>query len=282
MPHARLFLAACLGAVIALRPSVAEAEESSEHPALPYNLRLELPLLVGGYVTWSTLQALNFQLAPKRCRWCDEDLNAVDEKARTWLRWSKHRTLALTLSDLGANTVAPAVTVGLSAILAANDERFASVPVDLVVTGEAVVLSGVVTQIVKYSVGRMRPDARALPAAERPNTGHGNDAYVSFWSGHTSYAFSLASAAGTVAWLRRYPGYPWVWVAGFSVATATAYFRVASDKHYLTDVLSAGATASLIGFATPFFFHHPLRFGVSITPSVYPVAGGAVLALDLF
>jgi membrane-associated phospholipid phosphatase len=152
----------------------------------------------------------------------------------------------------------------------------------LVVTGEAVVLAGVVTQIVKYTAGRMRPDAHALPAEQRPSTGVGNDAYVSFWSGHTSYAFSLASAAGTVAWLRHYRGYAWVWVAGFSVATATAYFRIASDKHYLTDALSAGAASSAIGFAVPFFLHHPLRVGVAVSPAVYPLPGGGILALNLF
>lgn len=260
----------------------AAADEGVQAPELTYDLRVDLPLVIGGYVTWSTLQALNHQLAARECRWCDDRLNPVDRSVRSALRWSSRRDLALTASDIAGNTLAPAATIGVSAILAANDRRFAAVPVDIIVTAEAVELAGITTQIVKYSVGRMRPDTRALPVGQRPHTGQGNDAYVSFWSGHTSYTFSLATAAGTVAWLRGYSGYAWVWIGGLSVATATSYLRLAADKHYLTDVLASAATASAIGFAVPFFFHHPIRAPIAITPSFYAVRGGAVVTLELF
>ena len=275
----------CLAFATLLVARVAAADpvaRDSLHGELSYNLRVDLPLLVGGYVSWNALQALNKQLAARDCRWCDRHLNGVDSSARSALRWSKKRDTALLLSDLGANAFAPAATIGVNAILAANDRRFASVPVDFVVTEEAVELAGIVTQIVKYSVGRTRPATRALPADERPRGKAAYDDYVSFWSGHTSYAFSLASAAGTVAWLRDYRGYVWVWIGGMSVAATTAYFRIAADQHYLTDVLSGAAAASAIGFAVPFFFHHPIRLGIPVTPSVLAVPGGAVLALNLF
>jgi len=259
-----------------------ERASAPAHPELSYDLRVDLPIVVGGYVTWSTLQSLNRQLAASDCHWCDEHVNGVDRRVRSALRWSSKRDLAMLLSDIGADTLTPAATVGLSAILAGFDGRFGSVPVDLIVTAEAVEAAGILTQVVKYSVGRLRPDAHDLPPEQRPHDRKGNDAYVSFWSGHTSYAFSLASAAGTVAWMRRYPGYEWIWVGGLSIATTTAYLRIAGDKHYFTDVLSAAVSGAAIGFCVPYFFHRPNRRQLSLRPSIRPLTGGAMILLDVF
>lgn len=248
-------------------------------PELNYDLRIDLPYVVVAYASWNTLQSLNGVLAARRCRWCSD--NAVDRGVRDALRWSPSaQKTASTLSDIGANALTPALTVGLSAILAENDDRFAAVPVDIVLTAEAVSTAGVVAQIVKYSVGRIRPDAHALPPNERPYDGNGQDAYVSFYSGHTSYAFSLAASAGTIASLRHYRGAGWVWAAGMSAATLTGYLRIAADKHYLTDVLSAAVVSSAIGVSVPYFFHRPVRFLVPIRPSIAPVQGGALLTVD--
>ena len=246
-------------------------------PELNYDLRFDLPYVVVAYASWNTLQSLNTVLGARRCRWCSD--NAIDRSARNALIWPQSsRSTALTLSDITANTLTPAVTVGLSAILAANDDRFSAVPVDIVLTAEAAATAGVVAQVMKYSVGRMRPDANALP--ERPYNGKGNDAYVSFYSGHTSYAFSLAAAAGTIASMRHYRGAAWVWAAGMTAASITGYLRIAADKHYLTDVLSSAAVSSAIGVAVPYFFHKPVRFLVPIKPSIAPLQGGALLTVD--
>jgi membrane-associated phospholipid phosphatase len=122
----------------------------------------------------------------------------------------------------------------------------------------------------------MRPDARA----SQRRSGADTDAYVSFYSGHSSYAFSLAVAAGTVASLRQYPGAGWVWASGLIVASATGYFRIAADKHYLSDVLVAGAGASLVGFAIPYFLHHP-RHDLRLRPGVVTRDRGALVTLDV-
>jgi membrane-associated phospholipid phosphatase len=250
-------------------------------PQLTYDLRIDVPLVVLGYVTWSTLQALDNKLDPSRCHWCDDELNALDRETRNALMWpEEHQETALVLSDISANALAPAATVGVSATIAAYDDRFAEVPIDIVVTGEAVALAGIVTQIVKFSTGRMRPETRALPPEERPS-GEPNDAYVSFYSGHTSYAFSLATSAGTIASMRRYRGAEWVWVSGLTVAAATGYFRIASDKHYLTDVLAGGAAASAIGFLVPFVFHRPRQYLVPLRPGMTPLEDGALFTVDV-
>jgi membrane-associated phospholipid phosphatase len=246
-------------------------------PSLSYDLRRDLPLVVASYAVWSTLRALHPVLASNHCRWCDDDLNAVDEGTRNALRWpARNYVTAKVLSDVGADGLAPAATVGVSAILAAYDDRFGDVPIDILVTAQAVSLAGVVTELVKLSTGRMRPDAHAL----QRRSGAGTDAYISFYSGHTSYAFSLAVAAGTIASLRQYRGAGWVWVSGLIVASATGYFRIAADKHYLSDVLLAGAGASLVGFTVPYFLHHPTR-DLRLRPGVVARDQGALVTLDV-
>jgi membrane-associated phospholipid phosphatase len=237
-------------------------------------------LVVASYAAWATLQAVRPALAADQCRWCDDDLNTADENTRSALRWSKrHYTAARVLSDVSADGLAPAATVGVSAILAAYNDRFGEVPIDLLITAQAVSLAGVVTEVVKISSGRMRPDTRALPQAQRPD-GDGTDAYVSFYSGHTSYAFSLAVAAGTIASLRQYRGAAWVWVSGLLVASATGYFRIAADKHYLSDVLAAAAGASLVGFAVPFLLHHPTH-DLPLRPGLVARDQGALVTIDV-
>ena len=73
----------------------------------------------------------------------------------------------------------------------------------------------------KYGMGVLRPD---------------NSAFNSFPSGHTFVAFTGAEL------LRREYGeeYPWIAVAGYTVATAVALMRVYNNRHWVGDVL-AGA-----------------------------------------
>jgi membrane-associated phospholipid phosphatase len=62
---------------------------------------------------------------------------------------------------------------------------------------------------------------------------------------------------------------------GLTLAAATGYFRVAADRHYLSDVLVGGGLGSLIGFVNPFFVHRQWR----VRPRVAAVTSGAVFAL---
>lgn len=73
----------------------------------------------------------------------------------------------------------------------------------------------------KYGIGVLRPD---------------NSAFNSFPSGHTFVAFTGAEI------LRREYGeeYPWIAVAGYSVAVLIAAMRVYNNRHWLGDVC-AGA-----------------------------------------
>jgi len=92
---------------------------------------------------------------------------------------------------------------------------------------QALAVSGAYTGILKYTVHRERPD--------------GSDR-LSFPSGHTSSAFSLAAVADH--------HYGWkVGVPAYLLASGIGLSRVESNRHNLSDVL-AGATIGLIAGRT--------------------------------
>jgi membrane-associated phospholipid phosphatase len=98
--------------------------------------------------------------------------------------------------------------------------RFRSATYDF---AQAMIVNGAYTSILKYSVQRTRPD------------GSNN---LSFPSGHTSTAFSLAAVANH--------HYGWkIGVPAYVLASGIGLSRIEKDKHYLSDVL-AGATLGII------------------------------------
>ncbi|WP_442800694.1 phosphatase PAP2 family protein [Shewanella sp. AS1] len=107
--------------------------------------------------------------------------------------------------------------------------------------------SGVVSRLVveglKYGIDKQRPD--------------GSDS-DSFPSGHAADTF----AAATFVQQR----YGWKWaIPAYIGATYVSYTRVASDKHYVEDVLAGAA----IGILSGLYFTEPYK-GITVTP----IAGG--------
>lgn len=96
---------------------------------------------------------------------------------------------------------------------------------------ETLVLGFVYTQAMaqglKHAVGRRRPD--------------GADTR-SFPSGHTATAFMGAEVLRMEFGGRT----PWIPVAGYATATATAVLRIANDRHWATDTM-AGAAVGVLG-----------------------------------
>jgi membrane-associated phospholipid phosphatase len=90
--------------------------------------------------------------------------------------------------------------------------------------------------------------------------------HLSFWSGHTTTAFSAAAAAGYVAQIRGYDSWPWVYAVGFTAAGAVSYFRVAGDKHWMTDVLVGAAVGTGVGFLVPWLHRASPQLGLRVAP----------------
>lgn len=89
--------------------------------------------------------------------------------------------------------------------------------------GASVVIQAGITNAVKYSLKRERPDGRA---------------HNSYPSGHTATAFMCAQMlhneyGETVS--------PWISVAGYGIAATTGIFRVIANRHWCSDVMGGAA-----------------------------------------
>lgn len=254
-------------------PARAQEPEPAE---LRYDLRVDLPVAVGAGVLWAGSELLIQHLAAESCRWCAVD--GLDASARNALKWSD-TSLADGLSNASAYAAVPLLTAGLLAGAETYDGAFKKdFLVDTLILWETVELAGLVNQPVRFAVGRERPFVHALPLSLKRADGNPWENNTSFYSGHTSFVFSIATAAGTLAELRGYRLAPLVWAVGMPLAAATGYLRIAADKHYLTDVLTAAVMGSGIGFAVPYFVHGRVRLPVNL--SVVPVEGGAMIAFS--
>ena len=222
---------------------------------------VNLAIFVGGglaYVASETV--LKPDLAPMTCRWCTVD--SFDASARDLLRWHDTGTASL-LSNLDGFVVAPVAGLGLLLLGTASQPGGATwdhVLDDALPVLDTVVLSELVDQAVKFGIGRQRPYAHYFPVAAP-----GLDDNVSFFSGHSTLAFGLATSAGVIAHRRHYAVEPYVWGVGMTLAATTAYLRVAADEHYVTDVLAGSAIGVLAGLTAPWLLdRHP---GVEVVPT---------------
>ena len=131
----------------------------------------------------------------------------------------------------------------------ARSPRIATVGADLI---RAQILSTALTQGIKLSVGRTRP-----------NGGH-----FSFPSGHASSGFATAAV------LQRHLG----WKAGVPAYGLAAYIagsRLQENKHYLSDVVF-GAAVGIVSGRTVTIGHGKTQFAVS--PFAVPGGGGVGVA----
>ena len=127
---------------------------------------------------------------------------------------------------------------------------------------EATSIALLIDQGVKYAVGRSRPYVFL------GRQGESRDGNLSFFSGHTTFAFAVAASSSTLLLSQHAPGAVALSVIAFSAAGVTGYLRIAAEQHYLTDVLAGAAVGTLVGWAVPHFFHAPREGGFALRPAV--------------
>ena len=110
---------------------------------------------------------------------------------------------------------------------------------------DVISLNGIVTDLVKMSVKRQRPDSYY---ETREDT---DDSFRSFFSGHTSTTFAIGTS-NAIMLSEIYPDkrIP-IWIGNLSLAAATGYLRIAGDKHYMSDVICGG----LVGYSIARMVH---------------------------
>jgi len=252
-------------AVLAARTALAQPA-----PPLRVDPAAGSAIVVGGTALLFAGEVAKGALAPKECRWCEP--GALDVSARDALVW-RDRATADRLSNLGAFALVPAATLGFTALAAHATSATDPVWLDAVVVAEAGVIAAGVNQVTKLVVARQRPSVRHGAAATA-------DDNLSFYSGHTSLAFSLAVASGTVASLRGFQQAPAIWALGLSLASTVGYLRIAADRHYLTDTLVGALAGGAIGFVVPYVFHAPRPAPPAGGPAAGVAPGAAAATTD--
>ena len=103
-------------------------------------------------------------------------------------------------------------------------------------TGGAILLASIIVQPVKYAVGRARPYQDENLGGDDFDSFSG---WVSFPSGHTATAFALATTLGDAS------HNIFAQVGLYTLATGTAYGRIATSNHWLSDVVAAAGIGIL-------------------------------------
>lgn len=178
---------------------------------------------------------LKDRLLPKAPRFTTPNL--LDQSLRSRLHWRENdQHKAEMYSDILIYGVSmssvlwgPAVAKQRETALLCNLRVFAT--------------NSLLTNLIKITAGRQRPYSYF-----KSRHSEGPKDYASFLSGHSSVAFSQAVTNAMIL-SHDYPEYDeLIWATMMGTAAATAYFRVAGDMHYVTDVLAGSALGSAVAW----------------------------------
>ncbi|HEY2512712.1 MAG TPA: phosphatase PAP2 family protein [Polyangiaceae bacterium] len=240
------------GAALLVMVGSPAASAQTHDRSLRWDPALDATVTVLGLGAWVASELLKGELAPSECRWCAA--NGLDSGVREALVW-KDPAAADRLSNVTGFLLVPALAIGLDALAAAHEGGLGGAPEDALLMTEAAVIAADVNQLAKLVVGRERPFVHALPPEEKARNPHPSDNDLSFFSGHTTEAFAIAAASGTIGELRGYRWAPLAWGVGGAFAATTGYLRIGADKHWLTDVVVGALVGVGIGVALPVVFH---------------------------
>lgn len=117
-----------------------------------------------------------------------------------------------------------------------HDERARAVAMDGVTA--SIIAGGIITPLLKFAVGRVRPNMATSTFEFRPFRGN-----ESFPSGHTTQAFAVASviAAHYDQW--------WVQGVAYGLAGMVGYSRIEQNAHYTSDVVAGAIIGTVVGRA---------------------------------
>ncbi len=272
-----------LALAVAVGVSAAGGRARADEPAFghdesPYALRLDVDIgaLVLGGMLWGGTSLIGNTTAPPFCGGtntppCDASkLNSFDRLA-VGHSSSPARTAADVLSFI------PIVYLGID-MWDVGIRHWKTYFTDLWVVAEVLAWNGAFQDIVRRAVRRPRPFlyTPGVYPAERDRA----DAGLSFYSGHTSFAFALATAAAYTFTLRHPKLWVrWlVWPGLMAVASIEPVLRIYSGDHFPTDVIVAAVIGSSIGLLIPALHRRTARStpkvltGMRLVPTTTPEA----------
>jgi membrane-associated phospholipid phosphatase len=153
-----------------------------------------------------------------------------------------------TAAGLSDTTLAVSVVTPIALQVGAGFDEGSETGEHLLVYGEAMGASLVLNGVTKLIVRRPRPYTTSRhPRIVRYADSQRLDARLSFYSGHSSTAFT-AAVAGSLLYQSEDPeARAGVWGVSIALASATANLRVRAGKHYYSDVIAGSLLGTAIG-----------------------------------
>ncbi|MDA3818473.1 MAG: phosphatase PAP2 family protein [Prolixibacteraceae bacterium] len=135
---------------------------------------------------------------------------------------------------------------------------------------ESCIFNALLTRTVKVIAGRERPDHWQGSNAHNWDIHSGQR---SFYSGHTSMAFAIASV---IAW--RYRQTKWVPWISYGVATMAGLQRISYNRHWLSDVFVGAVSATAVGL---FIARNDIKNPLQVYPVVSPQVTGLSMVIPI-
>lgn len=111
--------------------------------------------------------------------------------------------------------------------------------------------------------------AMVWPTKKLTNIERPNEKPYAFPSGHTAYAFTIATFIDKEFRYKK----PWLSIASYSIAGATGILRVLNNAHWMSDIL-AGAGVGILSVNTIYWLHAKISKesgrNTAILPVVFP------------
>jgi membrane-associated phospholipid phosphatase len=165
--------------------------------------------------------------------------------------------------DLGAHRASNVLMItsavgAFSAVVVTRDGDRPLMPVAIM--AEASLITNGLTGIVKELVGRPRPYVYNADAPDHFKTS--DEAYVSFWSGHTANTATLTfSCATLVQYSDASRGVKTAtWIGAAVIPATMGFLRVKAGRHFPTDVIVGYVVGAAVGFTVP-YLHRAVRLG---------------------
>jgi len=215
------------------------------------------------------------QLIPIRARepW-NSELVEIDEGVRDNF---SPRAMHVADAMLGLSLGAPAIYLMGSSIDDSDGDK-------LLLYGQSIAINALLAGTAKRLVQRPRPYTYSRdPVAMKFAKAAGDDAYLSFYSGHAALSFG---AAVTGAYLLGASGESETatsvaWGAGLAVAAATATMQVRAGKHFPSDVLIGSAVGIAVGYLVPALHADDKPYapsGQDVAAAATGIVGGILLS----
>jgi membrane-associated phospholipid phosphatase len=136
---------------------------------------------------------------------------------------------------------------------------------DVVIMGEVAMISGGFQQLMSLAVRRPRPYLYS-PGLRDPDTRDGPGAAQSFFSGHASTVFGVATSFAYITTRRRpQMEHKWaIWAGAMAFAAPLPVLRVAAGSHFWSDTLAGIVVGVSTGLVIPYLHEEQRNRDVAV------------------